>query len=86
MAEAAGLAIGAINLAGLFTTCVECIDYISLGRNHGRDYEMSMTKLLLLKARLSAGENLFWYHKRARRTLFYETAGWKSRTPLGSVL
>ena len=59
MAEAAGLAIGTVGLAGLFTTCVECIDYISLGRNHGRDYEMSMTKLVLLKARLSAwGESL----------------------------
>ncbi|KAL9632739.1 MAG: hypothetical protein Q9164_005131 [Protoblastenia rupestris] len=59
MAEAAGLAIGTIGLAGLFTTCVECIDYVSLGRNHGRDYEMSMTKLVLLNARLNAwGESL----------------------------
>ncbi|KAG8525596.1 uncharacterized protein KY384_009240 [Bacidia gigantensis] len=54
MAEAAGLAIGAIGLAVLFTTCVEGLEYINLGRNHGRDFEMSMTKLLLLKARLSA--------------------------------
>lgn len=59
MAEAVGLAIGTIGLAGIFTTCIECIDYISLGRNHGRDYEISMTKLVLLKARLSAwGESL----------------------------
>ncbi|KAI4113692.1 MAG: hypothetical protein LQ338_008129 [Usnochroma carphineum] len=59
MAEAAGLAIGTIGLAGLFTACVECVDYISLGRNHGKDFEISMTKLILLKARLSAwGESL----------------------------
>ncbi|KAI9797584.1 MAG: hypothetical protein M1825_005966, partial [Sarcosagium campestre] len=59
MAEIAGLAIGAVGLAGLFTTCVQCVDYISLGRNYGRDYEISMTKLMLLKARLSAwGESL----------------------------
>ena len=59
MAEPAGLAIGAIGLAGLFATCVECIDYISLGRNHGRDFELSMTKFMLLKARLGAwGESL----------------------------
>ncbi|KAL8706232.1 MAG: hypothetical protein Q9201_000738 [Fulgogasparrea decipioides] len=64
MAEAAGLAIGAIGLAGLFTTCVGCIDYVSLGRNHGRDFEMSMTKLMLLKARLTTwGESLAVTHK-----------------------
>ena len=54
MAEAAGLAIGAVSLAGLFTTCVDCLDYIDIARNHGRDYELSMTKLILLKAKLNA--------------------------------
>ena len=54
MAEAVGLAIGAVSLAGLFTTCVECLDYISLGRDYSRDYEISITKLVLLKARLRA--------------------------------
>ncbi|KAL9630216.1 MAG: hypothetical protein Q9164_006534 [Protoblastenia rupestris] len=64
MAEAAGLAVGAIGLVALFTTCVECIDYISLGRNHGRDYETFMIKLLLLKARLSAwGDSLLVIQK-----------------------
>ena len=53
MAEAAGLALGAVSLAGLFTTCVECLDYIDIAQNHGRDYELSMTKLLLLKAKLN---------------------------------
>ena len=64
MAEPAGLAIGAVGLAGLFTTCVECIDYISLARNHGRDFETSMTKILLLKARLDAwGDSLQVLHE-----------------------
>ena len=54
MAEAAGLAIGAVGLAGLFTTCVECLDYIDIAQNHGRDYELSMTKFILLKAKLNA--------------------------------
>lgn len=53
MAEAAGLALGAVSLAGLFTTCVECLDYIDIVQNHGRDYELSMTKLILLKAKLN---------------------------------
>jgi hypothetical protein len=30
MAEAAGLVIGGIGLAGLFTACVDCLDYITL--------------------------------------------------------
>ena len=64
MAEAAGLAIGAIGLARLFTTCIECIDYVSLRRNYGRDYETSITKLILLNARLSAwGESLLVTYK-----------------------
>ena len=59
MAEPIGLAIGVAGLAGLFSTCVECMDYISLGRDYGKDYELSLTKTILLKARLNAwGESL----------------------------
>lgn len=59
MAEAVGLAIGVLGLAGLFNTCVQCIDCISLGRDCGKDYELSLTKIILLKARLNAwGESL----------------------------
>lgn len=39
MAEPLGLAIGDLGLAALFTTCVECMDYISLGRDYGADYQ-----------------------------------------------
>ena len=53
MAEATGLAMGAVSLAMLFTTCVECLDYIDLARNHDRDYEVAVTKLILLKSRLN---------------------------------
>ena len=59
MAEAAGLVLGAVSLAGLFTTCVECLDHTTIAQNHGRDYELSMTKLILLKAKLNAwGQSL----------------------------
>lgn len=53
MAEAAGLAIGGIGLAGLFTSCVDCLDYITLARNHGRDLEISLTQMSLLNQRLT---------------------------------
>ena len=60
MAEAAiGLAIGTVALASLFSTCVECMEYVSLAHNYGHDYEVCLTKILLLKARLNAwGESL----------------------------
>jgi hypothetical protein len=52
MAEPVGLMIGGIGLAALFTTCIDCLDYISLGRNHSKDYELSLIKMALLKTRL----------------------------------
>jgi hypothetical protein len=54
MAEAAGLVIGAVSLAGLFTTCIDCMEYVSLGVNYAEDHEIALVKLLLLKARLIA--------------------------------
>jgi hypothetical protein len=59
MAEPIGLTLGGLSLAALFSTCVECMDYIILGRNYGRDYEHSLNKMNLLKARLNAwGQSL----------------------------
>ncbi|MCJ1473406.1 hypothetical protein MMC13_002057 [Lambiella insularis] len=51
MAEAAGLTIGIVALASLFSTCVECWDYIDRGRSHGRDYEILATQLDIEKTR-----------------------------------
>jgi len=59
MAEAAGLAFGTISIASLFSTCLEALERIDLAQRHGEDYEVSLTKLLLLKARFHAwGESL----------------------------
>ena len=59
MAEPIGLTIGGLGLAALFSTCIECMDYFHLGQNYGKDYELSLTKMILLKARLNAwGESL----------------------------
>lgn len=52
-AEAAGLAVGVIALASLFTTCIEILDYFELGRNYQDDYDIACTKLNLLQVRLS---------------------------------
>ncbi|KAL9109221.1 MAG: hypothetical protein Q9227_006146 [Pyrenula ochraceoflavens] len=53
MADVAGLVIGAIALASLFSTCLELLDVFELGRNYGYDYQLACTKLALLKSRLS---------------------------------
>ncbi|KAL9115327.1 MAG: hypothetical protein Q9227_000648 [Pyrenula ochraceoflavens] len=53
MADVAGLVIGAVTLASLFSTCVELFGYFELGSKCGRDYSLACTKLGLLKARLT---------------------------------
>jgi hypothetical protein len=39
----AGLALGAISVAALFTTCIECFDIIVAGKNFSEDYEQLCT-------------------------------------------
>jgi Prion-inhibition and propagation len=53
MADLAGAVIGGVALAALFASCVECFDYVQLGRKFGSDYETSQLKLDLVKLRLS---------------------------------
>ncbi|KIW47713.1 uncharacterized protein PV06_00379 [Exophiala oligosperma] len=53
MAEAAGLVIGAVSVAGLFTTCVDCFEYVQLGRNFGKNFQRSLLRLDVVKLRLS---------------------------------
>jgi hypothetical protein len=53
MAETAGLVVGAVSLAAIFTNCVDCFEYVQLGRNFGTDYQRSLLKLDIAKLRLS---------------------------------
>jgi hypothetical protein len=39
MAEAAGLVLGVLGVAGLFSTCIECFDIVVAGKNFSEDYE-----------------------------------------------
>jgi hypothetical protein len=52
MAEAAGLIVGVIALAGTFKDCIDLFAYVSASRNIGRDYELLNTKLDVEKALL----------------------------------
>ena len=53
MAEAAGLAVGVVALAGLFNTTVECFEFVQLGRTFGKDFQTSQLKLDSARLRLS---------------------------------
>jgi hypothetical protein len=53
MAEVAGLVIGGVGLAALFTTCVDCFEYVQLGRQFGDRYGRCLLEIDVLKLRLS---------------------------------
>ncbi|KAH8798110.1 prion-inhibition and propagation-domain-containing protein [Hyaloscypha sp. PMI_1271] len=47
----AGLALSAISVAALFTTCIECFDIIVAGKNFSEDYEQLCALFSLQRAR-----------------------------------
>lgn len=51
--ESAGLAFSVAGLAGAFTACVDCFEYIQLGRKFGQDYGKCLLKLDVEKLRMS---------------------------------
>ena len=57
--EAAGLAIGAIGLTALFTTCIDTFNIVITAREFGRDYEIICADLALQRLRFCLwGETL----------------------------
>ena len=39
----AGLALSAVSVAALFTTCIQCFDIVIAGKNFSEDYEQLCT-------------------------------------------
>jgi hypothetical protein len=59
MAETVGLVLGVAGIPAVFASCVDCLDYITLERNYGKDFEVSLAKVSILKGRLhGCGESL----------------------------
>lgn len=52
MAEIFGTAASALSVAALLSNCVDCFEYIQLGRHFGRDYESCQLKLDIARTRL----------------------------------
>lgn len=53
MAEAFGIAAGAVGIAAAFTTCVDCFEYVQFGRHFGRDYQTVLLTLNCCRILLS---------------------------------
>ncbi|KAK6540704.1 hypothetical protein TWF694_008096 [Orbilia ellipsospora] len=53
MAEPFGIVSGALSVAAIFTTCVDCFNYVQLGRRFGKDYQTSLLTLNVVQLRLS---------------------------------
>ena len=53
MAETAGLVIGTVSLAGLFTNCIECYNYIRIGQGLEAELPIYQTELAVLELRFS---------------------------------
>ncbi|KAH6686354.1 prion-inhibition and propagation-domain-containing protein [Plectosphaerella plurivora] len=51
--EVFGAIAGSLSIAAMFNNCVTCFEYIQLGRNFGRDYELSQLRLDAARVRLS---------------------------------
>ena len=51
--EPVSFAVGVVGLLGTFTACVDCFDFVRIGRRLGRDYETSIIKLDLVRLRFT---------------------------------
>jgi hypothetical protein len=53
MAEPFDIAAGAIGIAAAFTACVDCFEYVHLGRHFGRDFQTDLLALNCARLRLT---------------------------------
>jgi Prion-inhibition and propagation len=53
MAEPFGIVAAAVGIAAAFTTCVDCFEYIQLGRHFGRDFQTNLLTLNCARLRLT---------------------------------
>ena len=51
--EPAGFAIGVAGLTSIFTACIDCIEYVQLGRQFGQDYGKCLLQLDTAQLRMS---------------------------------
>jgi hypothetical protein len=74
MAEAVGLAISVVTLAGLFSNCVECYGYLDNGKSQGTDSELLLCRVRIENVRFQLWGNGTSRHRHLHRLIFYKTA------------
>ncbi|KAH7329718.1 prion-inhibition and propagation-domain-containing protein [Stachybotrys elegans] len=73
MAEAAGLAFGAVGLLGLAQTCIEACQYIEAGKSMISDLSLAITKIHLLQRRL---------HQWTEGVQIHDMQSWEMEKPI----
>ena len=53
MAEPFGIIADAVDIAAAFAACVDCFEYIQLGRRFGRDYQTDLLSLNFVRLHLT---------------------------------
>ncbi|KAL2809094.1 prion-inhibition and propagation-domain-containing protein [Aspergillus granulosus] len=53
MTEPVSVVLATAGITGILTSCIECFEYIQLGRSFGKDYERCLLRLDLVRLRLS---------------------------------
>ncbi|KAJ9130000.1 Heterokaryon incompatibility protein S [Pleurostoma richardsiae] len=53
MAEVFGTIVSALSVAALFNNCINCFEYVQLGRHFGQDFERGRLRLDIAQTRLS---------------------------------
>lgn len=53
MAEPVSLFLASAGITGIFTSCIQCFEYIQLGKSFGEDYERCLLRIDLVQLRLS---------------------------------
>ncbi|KAF2726123.1 hypothetical protein K431DRAFT_342366 [Polychaeton citri CBS 116435] len=53
MAEPFGIVSGAVGIATAFSACVECFNYVQIGRHFGKDFQTELLTLSMLRLRLT---------------------------------
>ena len=66
MAEVFGTVASALSVAALFNNCVDCFEYVQIGRRFGQDYERCQLKIDIAKIRLSRWGEAVAINKDAR--------------------
>jgi len=88
--DPAGFAIGVVGLFSIFSTCMQCFEYVQCGKGFGKDYESAILKLDVSRLRLARWAELVGLHDPSRaRELQSNLTKWETEIAedlLGAII